>query len=182
MKLFWTVFVVLFVIVCHLKLQSFGAVEIQTCAKKETNTSEKGKSIKKRNIIFSHWLVISQSTLHGYSVSMKSTLVCIQLLFFLQTEMLFWTWRRRSTISVQVRTLSSILHSFAHYICVFDIFSVNCAGFTYQRDNILEDESNKTLRMNAPQNRSKRNFIALKRYWWNSQAIPYMLDKSLGEF
>ncbi|KAJ7389105.1 hypothetical protein OS493_033427 [Desmophyllum pertusum] len=52
--------------------------------------------------------------------------------------------------------------------------------FVYQRDGILSDGSNKLLGINSTGNRSKRNFIALNRYWRDPEAIPYMLDISLG--
>ena len=40
---------------------------------------------------------------------------------------------------------------------------------------------NKTTAKKYAKNRLKRNFVPLKRYRWNPDAIPYMLDKSLGE-
>lgn len=44
MKLISVVFLVIFLFVCHLKLHSNGAVDIQTCGKKEANiNTEKGK-------------------------------------------------------------------------------------------------------------------------------------------
>ena len=61
------------------------------------------------------------------------------------------------------------------------IFSASGAGFVFQRDFLFSDRTNKSLRMNTTKNRSKRNFIALRRFWWKSKSIPYMLDKSLGE-
>ena len=35
---------------------------------------------------------------------------------------------------------------------------------------------------NSTKNRQKRNFFPQKRYRWTPDAIPYMLDKSLGEY
>lgn len=65
---------------------------------------------------------------------------------------------------------------------VLFIFSANWAGFVFQRDVVFSVRSNKSLRMNTTLNRTKRNFIKLKSFWWNSTTIPYMLDKSLGKF
>ncbi|XP_020613836.1 astacin-like metalloendopeptidase [Orbicella faveolata] len=62
----------------------------------------------------------------------------------------------------------------------YSIEKANDAGFVFQRDVVFSDRSNKSLRTNTTRNRSKRNFVALKRFWWNSESIPYMLDKSLG--
>lgn len=61
------------------------------------------------------------------------------------------------------------------------IFSANWADFVFQRDVLFSGRSNKSLRMKTI-NRTKRNFIELKNFWWNSTTIPYMLDKSLGKF
>lgn len=62
------------------------------------------------------------------------------------------------------------------------IFSANWADFVFQRDVLFSGRSNKSLRMKTTINRTKRNFIELKSFWWNSTTIPYMLDKSLGKF
>ncbi|XP_022798117.1 meprin A subunit beta-like [Stylophora pistillata] len=44
----------------------------------------------------------------------------------------------------------------------------------------IEDGLDDYPKINSVRHRSKRNFIAFKRYWWDSKTIPYVLDKSLG--
>ena len=61
------------------------------------------------------------------------------------------------------------------------IFSANGAGFVFHRAFLFSDRANQSMKINTTLNRSKRNFIALKSFWWNSKSIPYMLDKSLGK-
>ena len=66
---------------------------------------------------------------------------------------------------------------------VLFLFPVNgVSDFGYERDAIRTDAgSNKTTKKSSTKNRRKRNFIPPKRYRWDREAIPYMLDKSLGE-
>ena len=69
------------------------------------------------------------------------------------------------------------------FYCISFVKLIGVTDRTHHQDVIfMRDAMDKITGKNSTKNRQKRNFFPPKRYRWNPDAIPYMLDKSLGEY
>lgn len=69
------------------------------------------------------------------------------------------------------------------FYCISFVKLIGLTDGTHHQDAIfMRDAMDKKTGKNSTKNRQKGNFFPPKRYRWNPDAIPYMLDKSLGEY
>ena len=69
------------------------------------------------------------------------------------------------------------------FYCISFVKLIGLTDGTHHQDAIfMHDAMDKKTGKNSTKSRQKRNFFPPKRYRWNPDAIPYMLDKSLGEY
>ena len=69
------------------------------------------------------------------------------------------------------------------FYCISFVKLIGVTDRTHHQDaTFMRDAMDKITGKNSTKNRQKRNFFPPKRYRWNPDAIPYMLDKSIGEY
>ena len=89
---------------------------------------------------------------------------------------------KKGTIFIMLAKLVDVL-MFLHVLLHSFVQSIGVTDCTHhQGANLMHGAMDKITGKNSTKNRQKRNFFPPKRYRWTPDAIPYMFDKSLGEY